>query len=311
VTAADQAIPRIRFCSRSKRWMNQEIKRLPVLMARAERDWRKNLTERETFTAARTTYWKVLRKMKESYWNEYLESAQGPEVWRAYNYTKSRKAEKLSFLRTVEGQSATTFTKKSEVLLKGLFPDTPNTEAPKWEGYHEKKWNWPRVVKTEVKDAIFLSFIRKASGPDRISFRILREAYEAIPEFFNLLFPALIGAGYHPKCFKKAIGVILKTPQNARPPYRDYELPKAYRVISLFNCFGKAAEKIVVTRLSNLAEVKKVLHRMQIGGRRQKSAVNAAMLLTDYIQEKWTRFGEKGFAVLMDIANAFAAVAPN
>jgi hypothetical protein len=60
----------------------------------------------------------------------------------------------------------------------------------------------------------------------------------------------------------------LKKPQNARPLYRDYELPKAYRVISLLNCLGKVAEKIVATRLSNLAEVKKVLHHMQIRNRR-------------------------------------------
>jgi hypothetical protein len=181
----------------------------------------------------------------------------------------------------------------------------------KWDTYQEKKWDWPKVVKTEIKNVIFSSATKKIPGPNRISFRILREAHKTIPELFNSLFPALIEAGYHPKYFKKAIGVILKKPQNARPPYRDYELPKAYKMILLLNCLSKVAEKIVATRLSNLAEVKKVLHHIQIGSRRQKSAIDAAILLTDYIQEKWIQWGEKVFIMLMDMANAFAAVAPN
>jgi hypothetical protein len=162
-----------------------------------------------------------------------------------------------------------------------------------------------------MKDAIFILSIKKILEPDRISFRILRKVYNAIPKIFNSLFPALIKIGYHPKCFKKAIGVILKKPQNAKPPYRDYELPKAYRVISLLNYLGKIAEKIVTTRLSNIAEMKKLLHNMQMGGKRQRSAIDAVILLTDYIQEKWIQLKEKISIVFMDITNAFAAVTPN
>jgi hypothetical protein len=66
------------------------------------------------------------------------------------------------------------------------------------------------MIAAEMKNMIFISFIKKVSGPDRISFRILREVYNAILEIFNSLFPALIGTGYYLKCFKKVIGVILK-----------------------------------------------------------------------------------------------------
>jgi hypothetical protein len=57
-------------------------------------------------------------------------------------------------------------------------------------------------------------------------------------------------------------------------------------VISLLNCLGKVVEKIIATRLSNIAEVKELLHNIQMREKRQKSAINAAILLTDYIQEK-------------------------
>jgi hypothetical protein len=66
--------------------------------------------------------------------------------------------------------------------------------------------------------------------------------------------------GYHPKCFKEATGVILKKSQSAKPFYRNYALPKAYRVILLFNCLTKVMEKIIARRLAVMAEFKTLLY---------------------------------------------------
>jgi hypothetical protein len=65
---------------------------------------------------------------------------------------------------------------------------------------------------------------------------------------------------YHSKCFKEATEVILKKPQAAKLPYRNYALSKAYRVISLLNCLVKVMEKIVARRLAVMAEFKTLLH---------------------------------------------------
>jgi hypothetical protein len=74
--------------------------------------------------------------------------------------------------------------------------------------------------------------------------------------------------GYHPKYFKKATGVILKKSQSAKPSYRNYTLPKAYKIILLLNCLTKIMEKIIARRLIVMAEFKTLLHMHQIGGRR-------------------------------------------
>jgi hypothetical protein len=66
--------------------------------------------------------------------------------------------------------------------------------------------------------------------------------------------------GYHPKCFKKATGVILKKSQSAKLSYRNYALLKAYRVISLLNCLAKVMEKIIARRLAVMAEFKTLLY---------------------------------------------------
>ena len=70
---------------------------------------------------------------------------------------------------------------------------------------------------------------------------------------FYKLYKALIKSGYHPKCWKEAIGVILKKLN------RKAIIFKSYRMISLLNCLGKVAEKIIATRLSYLIELTNLL----------------------------------------------------
>jgi hypothetical protein len=58
-------------------------------------------------------------------------------------------------------------------------------------------------------------------------------------------------------------------------------------VIALLNCLGKVLEKIVATRLSYLASSRiSILNNTQMGGRKQRSAIDTALLLLHHIQEK-------------------------
>ena len=75
------------------------------------------------------------------------------------------------------------------------------------------------------------------------------------------------------------MGAILKKDKKL-----NYTAPKAYRVISLLNCLGKVSEYILAQRLGYLAETTPLLHHSQIGGRLKKSAINAALLLTNEVE---------------------------
>ena len=166
------------------------------------------------------------------------------------------------------------------MFFKGLFLKPLSSALIQWNGYLlSRTYDWPEITRVEIKRAIFLSSTKTTPGPDRLSYRILREAYITVLELFDFLYPILIENGYHPKCWKEATGVILQKPQNTKPPYRDFALPKAYKIISLLNCLSKIAEKIVTKRLATIAEIKTVLHPYQIGGRKQKSAIDAVMIL--------------------------------
>jgi hypothetical protein len=240
-----------------------------------------------------------------------LTNARGAEIFRAYGYSKQRQLGKLPSLLTAEGQPATSFAEKCNVFYKKLFPEPPEAEPIDWnESRPSMHYQWPKIKRSEIKYAIYKSSAKKTPGPDRLSFRVLRKAYATVPELFNYLYPILIVNGYHPKCFKEATGVILKKPQSAKPPYRNYALPKAYRVISLLNCLAKVMEKIIARRLAVIAEFKTLLHIHQIGGRRQKSAINAVMVLIQKMQANWRtrKRGSITSVLTLDIKNAYPTV---
>ena len=58
--------------------------------------------------------------------------------------------------------------------MKVLFTKPSSSEEPTWINYQNlKKWTWPKINKNEIKTAIFTSSIKKAAGPDIISFLII------------------------------------------------------------------------------------------------------------------------------------------
>ena len=84
----------------------------------------------------------------------------------------------------------------------------------------------------------------------------------------------------------------------------------AYRIISLLNCLGKIAEKIIVARLVYLADIIDLLHFDQIGGRRKKSAIDVVMTLIYDIQV--AKQDKKVISVLfIDVKGAFDHVSAN
>jgi len=55
---------------------------------------------------------------------------------------------------------------------------------------------------------------------------------------------------------------------------------KTYRIITLLNCLGKVAEKIIAVQLSYTAEINdKLLNFDQMKGRKQRSAIDAVLNL--------------------------------
>src|SRR5438034_3486114 len=267
-----------------------------------------NIQAKQEYHKARTNYYFEIKKAKLKCWNSFLENASGKEIFKAFQYTKQNKVEKLPILQyqseNIE-EKAITFQNKCDAFLKTLFIKPPESTEPVWTNYQESdNWIWPEVTKNEIKTAIFTSSTKKAAGPDTISFLILQKIYSTLEERFYKLYKALIQFGYYSKCWKEAVGVIL------RKENRKATIPKSYRVVSLLNCMGKVAEKIIATRLSYIAETTDLLEINQMGGRKQKSAIDAVITLVYDIQ--LAKYENKATSVLfMDIKGAYDHVSAN
>ena len=104
---------------------------------------------------------------------------------------------------------------------------------------------------------------------------------------------------YHSQLWRHAKGVLMEKLNK-----RDRTLVKSYRVISLLNCLSKVVEKLVAIQLSEFCEAKGKLHKGQMGGRKQQSAMDAAALMIHKVHKMWENQHVAG-ALLMDVKGAF------
>ncbi len=181
---------------------------------------------------------------------------------------------------------AHSFEEKYQAFLRILFQKPLDSLGDNYtliDNYNEKeddKWIWPDLTENELEEAIYKSSNKSAAGPDSINHLIIQNLYPILKEEIFELFFFLLKKGYYPKCWRKAIGIILAKPN------RIATIPKSYRVISLLNCLGKVLEKIIATRLSYLYSISdsNILYYDQIGGKRQYSATDAAFSLVHDIE---------------------------
>ena len=306
LAALDKHVPKKRFSEHGKPWWTEELTQMRKQMAKAKRTWQKaqvNPMEDEDpsylqYKETRNAYFSAIKKAKSECWNQFLEDADGKDIFKAFQYTKSRKVERLPILEHGD-KKAITFQEKCDAFMSVLFQKPPTSGNISWENYQENsQWTWPKVTKDEVQQAIFTSSTTKAAGPDGIGFLILQKLFPVLEKHLVKLYQALVRAGYHPKCWREAIGVILPKPN------RNMTLPKSYRVISLLNCLGKTAEKIVATRLSYLATTSDLLYYDQIGGRKQRSAIDAVLSLVHDVQLAKSQ-GLITSALFLDVKGAF------
>jgi hypothetical protein len=274
-----------------------------VIKCCKKRQFKRNSADYEQYAAKRNHYFREIKNAKNSHWNKFLENAKEKDIFKIYKYTKFQRVEKLPII-VEEGQKVVNFEEKCNIFLKIMFPDPPITDAINWNNYRaSNKWKWKTITNAEIKQAIFSSSIKKAPGQDNISFAIIRKAYNIIPNIFNALFRSLLVHGFHPSCFEEVISAIL------RKSDRNPTLPKSYRIIALINCMAKISEKIIATRLAHMTEMTDLLHPMQISGRKQKSAIDAAMILMHKIQRGKT--DEIKSVLFMDVKDAFDHVSLN
>ena len=147
-------------------------------------------------------------------------------------------------------------------------PDDPPPLPPR---------NFIPISRDEVANALAKTSNKSAPGSSGITYKLIKWAFAAHPDWFLKIFNAAISLGYHP--WSKAIVVII--PKPSKP---DYCLPKAYHPISLLECCGKLLKKVIAKRILSDAHSFEILPPHQFGSHDYHCATDAALCLVHNAQ---------------------------
>ena len=135
----------------------------------------------------------------------------------------------------------------------------------------------------------------EASGPDKISSKLLKEVrLEIIPALVTLVNRCLL-EGYFPQCFK--LGKVIPVPKKG-----SRKKIKNYRPITMTSVVGKIIESAANAQLTHATD--KHLPSTLFGFRKNKGTEDALVKLTDEIKRRRAA-GEFVAALTCDASSAF------
>ena len=164
----------------------------------------------------------------------------------------------------------------------------------------------PLVIDQKITDAVEIYGIlihldtSKATGPDGISNRLLKEASVSIAEPLSRLFNYSLSIGRFPDVWKIA---------NVIPVFKkgDPLMCNNYRPISLLCCISKVFEKIIFNHIYPYLKKNKLIHIRQSGFTHGDSTVNQLIAICNLIHCNLDN-GDEILSVFLDLTKAFDKV---
>lgn len=264
LNAAGSSIPRLKVSERSKPWWNADLQALRQEMALSLRQFRRtrDVMDEAAYKSIRNRYFKAVREARTTHWETFLQTT--PNVYTAYRYIRNKRSNQSKIpdisYKDINGEPkmAKLAREKADAFLLTLFDNSEKASLP-FDQYlvphpepdpdpptmrltrsatppasrTPEEWPWPELTMIELEKAIKKTQ-NTAPGEDRLSWPIIRRAFQAIPRVFFLVYSALFEKGVYPTIWKTSIGIILP-----KPDKEDYSQPRSYRVIALISCMGK------------------------------------------------------------------------
>ena len=162
---------RLRVCSRSKRWWNDEISQLRTDLGRTKRAAKHGQATRKQVAAARRLYFRAIRKAKKIMWNNFLQDTSDEDVWRATQYTAPWTGQITGTLRDEDGNEAATLREKAQMMTKVGFPPAP---ASAYYTLPEGGTSYSKITPEMVSQMLRKSSTKSAPGIDMIGSAALR-----------------------------------------------------------------------------------------------------------------------------------------
>lgn len=172
--------------------------------------------------------------------------------------------------------------------------DLPGTPAPKWPCYP--------ITKNEVDYALTKTSNKSALGPSSIGYKLVKWAFRSHPNLILDIYNAVLCLGYHPWMTAKVVII-------PKPNKPDYSAAKAYRPVSLLECFSKVFKKIIANHFTSDSNLHNILPPSQFSSQPYHSATDTCNLL-HYKASTMINSGQIGGILLFNISRFFDHLNP-
>jgi len=268
VLALHTPVKRVTF--RSKPWWSDllsQLRRAYNSALRSSKVDRFDAALLASARAARSAYFKAIKKAKRDHWSAFLATATPQSVWTAKKFAVGRPSPRFPEL-----PGAATPLELNKALLDHFFPGEP---ARNFDSILLPFRECPALAADEVSRALARSSPSSAPGPDMTPNSVWKRINRVAPHLVQDLLAPLIAHGFHPTTLKEADGIVLDKPGKA-----SYDSPSSFRVIVLLKTFSKILERIMNSRLSCVARVAGLLNSHQCGSLAGLSTSDATTTLT-------------------------------
>ena len=249
--AADQSIPKKTSRPKKVTYWSQELTDLRSVRNRskcaliaAQTSGSSSLPSfTSAYQRANKDYKIALQKAKIGSFSQFIERESETDPWSiAYKVCRD-KVPGLKHLIAVDRNGSVEDTMQSVLeqffparSRSGVFNETASDSAPD---------DLP-LTTHEIRAAVHTMSLDKAPGEDLITGRMLREAYDVIPDVFDSMYSSCYSMRKFPAKWKEAILAVVP-----KPGKDNYDQLASFRPISLLSVPGKVLDKILIKRINH------------------------------------------------------------
>lgn len=299
----------------SKPWINPSLRRLINRKNRLFKKMRKTGNE-DTKTEYVQLRGEVQRQLRRAYWHylnsifEGIDPEQRTKDKRFWTYIKHLKSSNVGVAPLKENGHLISDPKRQAQILNSQFQSV----FSEGRGYNQDEFNnkcaMPPHNSPVLEDiTITVQGVRKlltnldpnkASGPDNLSTRVLKELSDEVAPILTMIFRSSLESGMVPADWKTA----LVTPVFKKGQRND---PANYRPVSLTSVCCKTLEHILTSTIMNHLENNEIMSSQQHGFRKKRSCETQLLGFTNELIENTSR-GQQTDILIMDFAKAFDKV---
>ncbi|KAG6996291.1 RNA-directed DNA polymerase from mobile element jockey [Fusarium oxysporum f. sp. conglutinans] len=288
--AINDLVPRAKASPYAKRWWTTDLTRLRRMCTywrnqamACRRRGREAADLEQKARESSKEYHDAIRRQKKVHWDSFLED--GANIWQSAKYLSpggEAMGDKIPPLKRRDGTTTSDKAEQAEELLSVFFPPLPAVIEDEERRPVQREIAMPELTLEEVEEKVMAAKAWKAPGEDGLPAMVWEQLWPGVGDQVLHLFQISLRDGELPVQWRSAKIIPLK-----KLGKDDYKVANAWRLISLLSTLGKILEAVMADRISYVVETFGLLPTNHFGGRKQRSAEQALLLLQGHTYKAW------------------------